>query len=146
MHLAALKRSMAKELRCLGHETENAPISNAKFAQCWHDFKSQNDDLRNSVSRLDAEMEQADPAFNVRHVEQRRALGDLYFEKLSIESDIIAFYKTSGGGTLFGHISINPLDAKTLASGLESEAEKLDEAANKLADLLVEPTPAILPH
>jgi hypothetical protein len=140
MDLSALKRSMAKQLRCLGNEEAGRTASNSKFYQCWDAFNSQNERFRQYLNDLMTHMAIADPNWNVAHPDERKALDALYWEKAALAADALQFVRNSKTGFLVVNVSVNPTDANTLATALESEATKLDEAATKLADLLMQPS------
>jgi len=130
--LASLKKSMAKQLRCLGTNQ----ISTAPFEQCWADFVSENGELRTDLDQLKRNMDLADPGWSSAHVEDVEAIDDLYREKVGIENKAILFLRASRRGIIFPTISVNLSDSQRLADDFDAEATKLSKTAKALSKLL----------
>jgi hypothetical protein len=137
--MAALKRSMAQHLRCLGEtQGKSDPTSQAKFHQCWNDFSSQNEQLHRSLSELKNNMNLADPVWcsEPEHIDDLKAIDALYWQKVALQEDAVTFYDISQSGLIFRKISIDTEKSGALAKAFEASANELDSAAKALGNAL----------
>jgi hypothetical protein len=88
--MAAAKRSVAKQLICLG-ETQGQIDASRRFNQCWRDFESQNQQLAEYLRQMWSNMNLADPVWCSQHLTEREAIDALYWEKVGLQRDTLRF-------------------------------------------------------
>jgi hypothetical protein len=134
--IAAVKRSMAQQLVCLGQNQGQAGAPGVLFNQCWQAFESQNVQLSAYLSQLKKNMNLADPVWCSEHQTELKAIDSLYWEKVGLSQKTLTFVESSQSGWVLRQIHVDAQQDEILAKALEAGADELDAAAAKFANAL----------
>jgi hypothetical protein len=122
IHMEAIKRQMARNLRCLGENQSVSITADAreKLDVCYDNLKIQNNDLKQQVITLQRSIDLADPHWATQHADAAREIDSLYYERLGIYGRVMQFIKHSSQD-----VSADEKECNELALSLDKEADQL---------------------